>query len=301
MAIHPTALIHPSLDLPPDLEVGPYAVLDEDVRLAPGIRIGPFCHLYPGVVLEAGVRLEDGVILGNAPQDMKYRGEKTGVRIGAGSHLREYATVNRGTAASELTVIGSQCLIMAYTHVAHDCRIGDLAIIANGVQMGGHVHIGKAAVISGMTGIHQYVSIGAGSFIGGGLRVDKDVLPFTKALGDPLRFAGLNEIGLAKFPFGAGAGAALKAFYRGLSGGGADGKVAALARLGASGAGSDIGTAERPDRAGAEGIESGADAICTGLHEGSGLPQGLREILLGFLSIQKRGLLLRKPAGGEAL
>jgi UDP-N-acetylglucosamine acyltransferase len=216
MRIHPTAVVHPSLELPPDLDVGPYAILDEGVALSPGVRIGPFCHVYPGTRLEAGVRLEDGVIVGNAPQDMKYGGESTGVRIGAGSRLREYVTVNRGTAASGETVIGSECLIMAYAHVAHDCRIEDRVIVANGVQMGGHVRIGRAAVVSGMTGIHQFVVIGAGAFIGGGLRVDKDVLPFSKALGEPLRYAGLNEIGLAKFGFPAGTGAALKASYRDL-------------------------------------------------------------------------------------
>jgi UDP-N-acetylglucosamine acyltransferase len=203
MRIHPTAVLHPSLEPPSDLEVGPYAVLDEGVSLSPGVRIGPFCHVYPGTRLDADVRLDDGVIVGNAPQDMKYKGESTG-------------TVNRGTAASGETVIGSECLIMAYAHVAHDCRIADRVIVANGVQMGGHVRIGRAAVISGMTGIHQFVVIGDGAFIGGGLRVDKDVLPFSKALGEPLRYAGLNEIGLAKFGFPAGTGAALKAFYRSL-------------------------------------------------------------------------------------
>lgn len=214
MRIHPTAVLHPALELPADLEVGPYAVVDEAVELAPGVRIGPFCHLYPGTRLEAGVHLEDGVIVGNAPQDMKYRGESTGVRIGAGAHLREYVTVNRGTAASGITSVGANSLIMAYTHVAHDCVIGDQAIVANGVHMGGHVRIGRAAVVSGMTGIHQFVVIGPGAFIGGGLRVDKDILPFSKAMGDPLRYAGLNEIGLAKFGFPAGTGARLKAHYR---------------------------------------------------------------------------------------
>ncbi|MDQ3000579.1 MAG: acyl-ACP--UDP-N-acetylglucosamine O-acyltransferase [Fibrobacterota bacterium] len=228
MRIHPTAVLHPSLDLPPDLEAGPYSMVDEDVVMAPGIRIGPFSHVYPGVRLDAGVRLEDGVIVGNVPQDKKYRGEKTGVRIGAGTHLREYVTVNRGTAASGWTTIGSKCLIMAYSHVAHDCFIEDGAIIANGVQMGGHVHIGRAAVISGMTGIHQYVVIGAGAFIGGGLRVDKDVLPFSKGLGDPLRYAGINEIGLARFGLVPGAGPALKSFYRELF---REGKDAAMSRL----------------------------------------------------------------------
>ena len=260
--IHPSAILHPSLALPADIEIGPYAVIDEDVELAPGVRIGPFCHLYPGVSLGEGARLEDGVILGNSPQDMKYRGEKTTVRIGAGAHLREYVTVNRGTAASGSTDVGSHSLIMAYTHVAHDCVIGEQAIIANGVQMGGHVHIGKAAVISGMTGIHQYVVIGAGAFIGGGLRVDKDVLPFSKALGDPLRYAGLNEIGLAKFHFQAGAAASLKSFYRGLS---TEGKEAAMARLGQ-------GTAPVPD-------------------------PGMQELLLAFLLEQRRGILMRPVAG----
>ncbi|HKP96744.1 MAG TPA: acyl-ACP--UDP-N-acetylglucosamine O-acyltransferase [Fibrobacteria bacterium] len=260
MRIHPTAVLHPSLELPPDLEAGPYAVLDEDVELAPGVRIGPFCHVYPGTRLETGVRLEDGVIVGNAPQDMKYRGERTGVRIGAGTHLREYVTVNRGTAASGWTVLGRHCLIMAYAHVAHDCHIEDQAVIANNVHMGGHVRIGKAAVVSGMTGIHQYVVIGAGAFIGGGLRVDKDVLPFSKALGDPLRYAGLNEMGLARSGLPAGAGPELKAFYRGLF---RDGRQAALA--------------------GPEGPGNGALGL----------------ILKGFFEVQKRGLLMRPLTGAR--
>ena len=264
MSIHPSAILHESLALPADIDIGPYAVIDEGVDLAPGVRVGPFCHLYPGVSVGEGARLEDGVILGNSPQDMKYRGEKTAVRIGAGAHLREYVTVNRGTAASGTTEVGNRCLIMAYTHVAHDCVIGEKAIIANGVQMGGHVHIGEAAVISGMTGIHQYVVIGAGAFIGGGLRVDKDVLPFSKALGDPLRYAGLNEIGLAKFPWPGGTGAALKAFYRALP---SEGKDAAMARM------------------------AGTDPEI--------LDPGLKALLVGFFGLQRRGILMRPMAGGN--
>lgn len=263
MAIHPTAVLHPSLDLPADLEVGPFSVVDAGVSLATGVRIGPFCHLYPGVTLAQDVRLEDGVILGNTPQDLKYRGESTGVLIGAGTHLREYVTVNRGTSVSGLTVLGKRCLIMAYTHVAHDCEIGDQAVVANWVQMGGHVRIGGGAVVSGLTGIHQYTAIGAGAFIGGGLRVDKDVLPFSKALGDPLRFAGLNEMGIAKFPAFGGSGAALKAFYRGLA---AEGKQAAIARLASRSV--------------------------------PGLDRGLADILAAFLGDQRRGLLMRQAPGG---
>ncbi len=199
MRIHPTAILHPSLILPEDLEVGPYSVIDDNVHLRSGNKIGPFCHLYPYVYLEENISLSDGVILGNIPQDLKFRNEITSVKIGRGSVLREYVTVNRGTRESGSTVIGNDCLIMAYTHIAHDCKIGEGAIIANGVQMGGHVQIGSFAVVSGMTGIHQFVQIGPGAFIGGGLRVDKNILPFSKALGEPLRYAGLNEIGIQKF------------------------------------------------------------------------------------------------------
>jgi UDP-N-acetylglucosamine acyltransferase len=260
MRIHPTAILHPSLELPADLEAGPYAVVDEGVVLGPGVRIGPFSHVYPGTRLEAGVRLEDGVIVGNAPQDMKYRGEKTEVRIGAGTRLREYVTVNRGTAASGATSIGRDCLIMAYAHVAHDCEIGDRAIVANHVQMGGHVRIGEAAVVSGMTGIHQYVVIGAGAFIGGGLRVDKDVLPFSKALGDPLRYAGLNAIGLDKLGLPPVNAVALRACYRALF------------------------------RAGAAAVPVLPDLPDAGK---------LGAILSGFFGNRKRGLLIRSISGAE--
>ena len=253
MPIHATAVVHPSLDLPPDLEVGPYAVLDEGVMLASGVRIGPFCHIYPGSTLEAGVALEDGVILGNIPQDLKFRGEATGVRVGEGARLREYVTVNRGTAALGLTSIGRGALIMAYAHVAHDCEIGDGAVVANAVQMGGHVRIGAGAVVSGMTGIHQFTCIGAGAFVGGNLRVDKDVLPFSKGMGDPLRYAGVNAVGLARAGFGDADSAALQAFYRGF---GESGKAEALGALASLGA-------------------------------------GLAAVLADFLGKQKRGLLTR--------
>jgi UDP-N-acetylglucosamine acyltransferase len=128
--------------------------------------------------------------------------------------LREYVTVNRGTAATGKTTVGRDCLIMAYSHVAHDCDIGDKVIIANGVQMGGHVTIGSCSVISGMTGIHQFTTIGPGCFVGGGLRVDRDIPPFSKALGEPLAWAGVNEIGLEKMGFGDEARKELKEFYR---------------------------------------------------------------------------------------
>ncbi len=213
-SIHPTALVHPSLKLPLDLVVGPYAILEEGVRLGDRVRIGPFAHLYSGVQLGDDVNLFEGVVLGSQPQDLKYRGEETAVVIGPRTILREYVTVNRGTAASGSTCIGQDSLIMAYSHVAHDCRIGDFVILANGVQMGGHVSIGSHSVLSGMTGIHQFVTIGPGVFVGGCLRVDKDIPPYSKAMGDPLSWAGVNEIGLRKRGYGSVERGIIKNFYR---------------------------------------------------------------------------------------
>jgi UDP-N-acetylglucosamine acyltransferase len=267
MDIHSTAVVHPSLDLPPDLEVGPYSLVDAGVSLAPGVRIGPFCHVYPGSILEAGVRLEDGVILGNVPQDLKYRGEITSVRVGAGAWIREYATINRAATPDSPTTLGADCLIMAYSHIAHDCEIGDRAIIANGVQMAGHVRVGPGAVVSGMTGIHQFVSVGAGAFVGGNLRVDKDVLPFSKALGEPLRYAGLNLLGLARAGLGADAAAWLGELYRRFTG---EGREAALAALSAE--------------AGPPGKSQAPEL------------QRLRVLLDDFLGKRKRGLLTRALA-----
>ncbi len=268
MDIHSTAVVHPSLELPPDLTVGPYSLVDQGVTLAPGIRIGPFCHVYPGSILDAGVRLEDGVILGNAPQDLKYRGQPTGVRIGAGAWVREYVTINRAATPERPTLVGADCLIMAYSHIAHDCEIGDRAVIANGVQMAGHVRIGPGAVISGMTGIHQFVSIGAGAFVGGNLRVEKDVLPFSKALGEPLRYAGLNLRGLDRAGLGADAAAWLGDLYRRFAAEGRDAALGALADMTA-------GT-------------SGAAPASPGFD-----PDRLRALLSDFLGNRKRGLLMR--------
>jgi UDP-N-acetylglucosamine acyltransferase len=267
MDIHSTAVVHPTLDLPPDLEVGPYALVDAGVSLAPGVRIGPFCHVYPGSVLEAGVRLEDGVVLGNTPQDLKYRGEITGVRVGRGAWIREYATINRAATPDSPTTLGADCLIMAYSHIAHDCEIGERAVIANAVQMAGHVRVGAGAVVSGMTGIHQFVSIGAGAFVGGNLRVDKDVLPFSKALGEPLRYAGLNLLGLARARLDAEAVAWLGEAYRRFAG---EGREAALAAL-----------ASGPEAA---ARAQGADT------------RRLLALLSDFLGKRKRGLLTRPQA-----
>jgi UDP-N-acetylglucosamine acyltransferase len=214
IALHPSALVHPSAHIGEGSTVGPYAQIEAGVTMGPGCTVGPFCVLHAGVSLGPGVSLDAGVVLGGDPQDLKYRGEATQVRIGAGVRLREYVTVNRGTGVHGETVIGDHTLIMAYSHIAHDCVIGAGTVIANAVQMGGHVRIGVGAVISGMTGIHQFVSIGAGAFIGGGLRVDKDVPPGIKALGNPLRWGGVNVLGWERLGYTRALTPVIEAFYR---------------------------------------------------------------------------------------
>jgi UDP-N-acetylglucosamine acyltransferase len=271
MPIHSTAIVHPDLRLPEDVEVGPYAILDAEVELGPRAKVGPFCHLYPGTVLEEDVELSDGVIVGGPPQDLKFRGERTGARIGRRTRLREYVTVNRGTAASGLTVVGEDCLLMAYTHVGHDSVIGNRVVVANAVHMGGHVRVGEGTVISGITGVHQFVSIGPGCFIGGGLRAIKDVLPFTKGLGDPMRYGGLNPIGLEKLGFPPSCAGLLNAAYRLLA---KEGKPALLAWL--------------------------ASAVLEAGSRGDADGKRLAELLLEWMSLQSRSLLTRTPGSGDA-
>jgi UDP-N-acetylglucosamine acyltransferase len=212
--IHPTALIHPDAIVPKDARVGPYACIESGVEMGVECEIGAFCVLRSGTRLGNRVRLDMGCVIAGEPQDMKFRGEATRVRIGDDTRLREYVTVNRGTAARGETSIGSHCLLMAYCHVAHDCLLEDGVIVANGVQMGGHVTLGAGSVISGMTGIHQFVTVGAGAFVGGGLRVDKDIPPGIKALGEPLRWGGINSIGWQRLGFGAVETVAIEQCYR---------------------------------------------------------------------------------------
>ncbi len=199
--IHPTALVDAEAQLGKNVEVGPFAVISDDVIIGDGTKIAS------GVFLDSGTRLGNGcnighrAILGNPPQDLKYAGEKTFLEVGDGTTIREFATINRGTTYHYKTVIGKNCFIMTYAHVAHDCIIGDNVIIANAVNMGGHVEIESNATIGGMTPIHQFVKIGQFAFVGGGLRVNKDVPPFIRAMGDPIRYGGTNYIGLSRKGF----------------------------------------------------------------------------------------------------
>ena len=212
-----SSLVHKKAKIADDVVIGPFSLVDNHVSIGSGTVIGSHCHIFPHTHIGKKVQVFDGAIIGSPPQDLKYKGEKTQVFIGDHSCIREYATINAGTIVSGKTIIGQNCLIMAYAHVAHDCVLGDNVIIANGVQMGGHVSIGHTSVIAGMTGVHQFTTIGAGTFIGGGLRVAKDILPYSKALGEPLRWTGVNDRALEKLEYGLAPRGFVKKCYQILS------------------------------------------------------------------------------------
>lgn len=196
--IHPTAIISPDAEIAADAEIGAFAIVGEGCTIGPGCVIAPRATLERNVTLGRAVKVGIGTILGGAPQDLKYAGEETTVEIGDDTVIREYATINRGTSHSFKTTVGKNCLLMSYVHIGHDCRIGDSVILSNVVQLAGHVTIEDRAILSGLSAVHQFARIGRQSFIGGMSRVSKDIPPFLKAVGNPVKLYGLNTIGLQR-------------------------------------------------------------------------------------------------------
>ncbi len=211
---HPTALVHPDAQVAPTASIGPYSIIGPRVTLGDGVQVGPHVLVERDTTVGEECRLAKGAVLGTDPQDLKYEGESTVLEVGARTVVREYATLNRGTAASGRTVVGADCLVMAYVHVAHDCRIGDHVILANAVNMGGHVEIGDWAIVGGVTAIHQFVRIGAHAFVGGGSRVPQDVAPYLTVAGNPCAAYGLNTVGLRRRGFPAETLQGLRRAYR---------------------------------------------------------------------------------------
>jgi UDP-N-acetylglucosamine acyltransferase len=196
--IHATAIVSGDAELESDVEVGAFAIIGQNCKVASGCVIGPRTTLERNVTLAQNVKVGMGTILGGAPQDLKYAGEETAVEIGEGTVIREYTTINRGTAHSFKTTVGRSCLIMSYVHLAHDCHIGNNVILSNVAQLAGHVTVEDKAIVSGLCAVHQFVRIGRHSFIGGCSRVSKDIPPFLKAVGNPVRLYGLNTVGLQR-------------------------------------------------------------------------------------------------------
>lgn len=212
--IHPTALIDSSAELGSNVQIGPYVIVGERCVLGDGVVLEPHCVLERNVRLAPNVKIGIGSVIGGEPQDLKFQGEETWVEIGEGTRIREYSTINRGTAESLKTSVGSQCFLMSYVHLAHDCHVGDGVIISNGTQVAGHVTIEDRAILSGLVAVHQFVKIGRFSFVGGCSRVQKDVPPFLKAVGNPIKLYGLNSIGLQRAGFPDDVVRELKRAYR---------------------------------------------------------------------------------------
>jgi UDP-N-acetylglucosamine acyltransferase len=197
-AIHPTALVDPGARLGSGVEIGPFAVIGADVELGDGCRVGPHAVIDGRVRMGRGNRIFPGACIGLEPQDLKYGGAPTEVVLGDDNTIRECVTINRATHEGEQTRLGSGNLLMAYSHIGHNCQLGDRIVIANGVAVAGHVVIGDRAVIGGVLGIHQFVHIGTLAMVGGMSRVDRDCPPFMTVEGHPGRVRGLNKVGLRR-------------------------------------------------------------------------------------------------------
>ncbi len=212
--IHETAIVDQLADLGKDVSVGPYSIVGPNVRVGDGTIIGSHVLIEKDTHLGENCKIFKGAVLGTDPQDLKYHNERTFLSVGNRTIIREYATLHRGAKDQCRTRVGSDCLIMAYAHVAHDCQIGDGVILANTVNMAGHVSIEDHVIIGGVTPIHQFVRIGKYAFIGGGSRVNKDIPPFVRAVGNPLSLSGLNSVGLLRHGFSEGVRLELKRAYR---------------------------------------------------------------------------------------
>ncbi|MDD5043973.1 MAG: acyl-ACP--UDP-N-acetylglucosamine O-acyltransferase [Candidatus Omnitrophica bacterium] len=201
--IHSQAICSKSARLADDVEVGPYTVIGDNVSIAGGTQIGAFCVIDGHTAIGKNCRIFTGAVVGSVPQDLKYKGEISYLEVGDGNIIREYCTLNVGTGEGGKTTVGNNNLIMAYSHVAHDCVVGNDCIIANGGTLAGHVTIEDKAVVGGLVAIHQFTRIGKLSIIGGCSKVVQDVPPFSTSDGHPTRTYGLNLVGLRRAGLGA--------------------------------------------------------------------------------------------------
>jgi UDP-N-acetylglucosamine acyltransferase len=201
MSRFPLANVHPEAKIGNNVTIEPFATVQKDVVIEDGCWIGPNAVIWDGSRLGKNVKVYPGASVSSIPQDLKFSGEKTETHIGDNTVIRECVTISRGTTDKFKTVIGKNCLLMAYVHVAHDCLIGNNCILVNAVQVAGHVTIDDWAIIGGASALHQFVKVGAHVMVSGGSLVRKDIPPFTKAAREPLTYAGINTIGLRRRGF----------------------------------------------------------------------------------------------------
>ncbi len=213
--IHPTAIVAAGAKIADDVSIGPYSIVGEHVSIGPGSVVGPHCVIDGHTSIGANNTFYRFCSIGGMPQDKKYNGEPTKLEMGDGNTVREYVTINTGTAQDVgVTRLGDDNWIMAYVHIAHDCQIGSHTVIANSVQLAGHIHIGDWAILGGLTAVHQFVRIGAHAMIGGTSAVRQDIPPYLIGAGDPFRPVGINSEGLSRRGYTPEAVAALKEAYK---------------------------------------------------------------------------------------
>ncbi|MEO9514013.1 MAG: acyl-ACP--UDP-N-acetylglucosamine O-acyltransferase [Flavobacteriaceae bacterium] len=210
----PLAYVHPGAKIAKNVVIEPFTTIHNNVTIGEGSWIGSNVTIMEGARIGKNCNIFPGAVISAMPQDLKYQGEETTVHIGNNTTIRECATINKGTADRMKTVIGNNCLIMAYCHVAHDCFVGDGCIFSNDSTLAGHVTIGQNVVLAGMVAVHQFVSIGNHAFVTGGSLVRKDVPPFVKAAREPLSYVGINSIGLRRRGFEANKIREIQNIYR---------------------------------------------------------------------------------------
>ncbi len=218
--IHPTAVVSPKAEIASNVKIGPYSIVEDHVSIGEGTEIGPHCIVHPYVKIGQQNHLHAQVVLGGIPQDLSFKGEETWVHIGDKNIIRENCTVHRSTNSEQPTTIGSECYLMTYSHVAHDCQLGDGVILTAYVGLSGHIEIGDKAILGGHVGTHQFIRIGEMSMIAGFTPVRKDVLPYTLLGGDPVRHMRLNTIGLRRSGMKSDAYKKLEKVFRHLRDGG---------------------------------------------------------------------------------
>jgi UDP-N-acetylglucosamine acyltransferase len=213
--IHPTAIIDSSAQIDTNVSIGPYAIVKANVCIGSGTTIGPYTTIEEDVTIGSDCQIFQYASIGGAPQDLKFHGEKTDLKIGRGSIIREFVTINKGTQfGGGITEVGEENYLMAYTHIAHDCKTGKGVILANNSTLAGHIEIGDYATIGGLVAIHQFVQIGDYAYIGGKSAVVKDIPPYVIAAGDRASLHGLNNVGLNRHSFEKSTLQQLKKAYR---------------------------------------------------------------------------------------
>ena len=201
MKIEATAIVSKKAKLASDIEVGPYAIIGDNVTIGAGSKVGAFCVIEGNTTIGKNCQFFTGAVIGSQPQDLKFKGEKSFLEIGDNNIIREYCTFNTGTGEGGRTVVGNDNLFMAYSHIAHDCIVGNNCVIANNGTLAGHVTIEDKAVVGGLVAIHQFVHVGTLSIIGGCSKVVQDIPPYSTCDGHPARIYGLNLVGLRRQGF----------------------------------------------------------------------------------------------------